>query len=115
MVTVGVLHFVRADLFVPMMPYALAPWALELVWLSGVFEILGGIGLLIPSLRRFSAWGVAALLVAVFPANLHMAVYHVTPADRDIPAWVLWARLPLQPALIALAVWFRADPPPARD
>lgn len=105
-VAVGVLHFTHDHVFVLMMPPIL-PWHLELVWLSGVFEILGGVGLLVPRTRRFAAWGLLALLVAVFPANLHMAIAGIEiPVDglpqSDVGRWV---RLPFQ-AVIAAQVWF---------
>ncbi|MEC8050274.1 MAG: hypothetical protein VX210_05720, partial [Myxococcota bacterium] len=54
-ITVGVMHFTHEYIFLPMMPEFL-PYHLELVWLSGVFEILGGLGILVPQTRRFSAW-----------------------------------------------------------
>ena len=102
---VGVLHFTHAHLFVEIMPPYL-PLHLELVWLSGVFEILGGIGLLVPQTRRFSAWGLLALLVAVFPANIHMAVNQVSVGSPMIEAYpiLLWIRLPFQ-LVIAAQVW----------
>ena len=104
-ILVGILHFTHASIFVGIMPPYL-PWHLELVWISGVFEILGGLGLLIPPVRRFSSWGLLALLVAVFPANLHMAVNGVF-IDVPIPQSQLglWLRLPLQ-LVIAAQVWF---------
>ena len=104
-VGVGILHFTHASIFVGIMPPYL-PYHLELVWISGVFEILGGVGLLIPQIRRFSAWGLLALLVAVFPANLHMALNGVF-IDIPIPQSQigLWIRLPLQ-GVIAYQVWF---------
>ena len=74
-----------------------------LVYVSGFFEILGGIGLLVPATRRWAAWGLVALYVAVFPANVNMAVHRI---GFDGPSWVLWARLPLQAVLIAWAWWF---------
>ena len=74
-VVVGVLHFTHEAFFVRMMPEFL-PWPVALVWVSGVFEILGGLGLLIPRTRRLASWGILALLVAVFPANLHYAPGH---------------------------------------
>ena len=104
-IIVGILHFTHASIFVGIMPPYL-PWHLELVWISGVFEILGGIGLIIPQTRRFSAWGLLALLIAVFPANLHMALNGVF-IDVPIPQSQigLWLRLPMQ-GVIALQVWF---------
>jgi len=75
------------------------PNARALVLISGAFEILGGIGVLLPFSRVAAGWGLIALLVAVFPANIYMA----TEAERFrsvAPAWTLWARLPLQAVLI---------------
>ena len=104
-IIVGVLHFTHASIFVGIMPPYL-PWHLELVWLSGVFEILGGVGILIPAVRVFSAWGLLTLLVAVFPANIHMAVNGVF-IDVPLPQSQvgLWLRLPMQ-LVIAAQVWF---------
>jgi uncharacterized membrane protein len=66
----------------------------EAVYISGGFEILGGIGVLIPRFRRFSGWGLVALLIAVYPANIYMAF---TPeAFPDIPISALYFRLVLQ-------------------
>ena len=76
-VVVGVLHFTNANTFLAIMPPAL-PYPLFLVYVSGVFEIVGGIGLLVPFLRRSAGWGLIALLVAVFPANIHMAINEVS-------------------------------------
>jgi uncharacterized membrane protein len=77
------------------------------------FQNLGGAGLLVPRVRRAAAWGLIALYVAVFPANVNMAINHIslTP-EHPIPTAALWLRLPLQAVLIALAWWFtRKDPP----
>lgn len=85
-----------------------------LVLLSGVFEVAGGVGLLIRPLRRTAGWGLIALLVAVFPANIYMAVSPNAVAGLDIPPWALYVRLPLQFVFIA-AVWAvacRPDRPP---
>ena len=99
-VSAGLLHFLKTQFFVDMVPAAL-PAPVSLVYVSGVFEILGGIGLLVPRTRRFSAFGLIALFVAVFPANINMAVNHITPTGTtEMPVWVLWARLPLQGVLI---------------
>lgn len=96
MVLVGVSHFTHADMFVSIMPPYL-PWHLELVYLSGVIEIGLGLGLAVPALRNLSAWGLIALFVAVYPANIHMALAGVQPAGMpDAPGWVAWARLPFQ-------------------
>jgi len=99
MMFMGLAHFLAPEGFVRAMPPWL-PWHLGLVYLSGVFEILGGLGLLIPRARRASAWGLIALFVAVFPANVHMALH----ADElGIAPWILWARLPFQPLFMAWA------------
>ena len=78
--------------------------------ISGVAEILGGIGLLIPRTRRVAGYGLALLLVAVFPANLYMAVAHVTFPGVLGNRWLQWLRLPLQVPLIWLALHYaKAD------
>jgi uncharacterized membrane protein len=93
----GVNHFLNPNPYVTMMP-AWLPAHVALVQISGVAEILGGVGVLIPQTRRCAAWGLIALLVAVFPANLNVAL-HGWPGE-NIPAWILWARLPFQPLMI---------------
>ena len=75
-VAVGVGHFTNPAPFVSIVPPYL-PEPLALVYISGFFEILGGIGLLIPQTRRAAGWGLLALLVAVYPANIHMLVNEV--------------------------------------
>ena len=99
----GVLHLVRPRLFEAIVPPSL-PAPRLLVYLSGVAEILGGAGLLVPALRVWAGWGLAALLVAVFPANLYMARQSERFA-RLAPRWLLLARLPLQAVLIAWVLW----------
>ena len=101
----GVMHFIRPRMFTQIVPPQL-PAPQTLVAVSGAAEVLGGVGLLIPRLRKAAGWGLVALLAAVFPANIYMA----TVAERFAslaPAWVLWARLPLQP-LAMLWVWWAA-------
>ena len=94
----GILHFVATPVYEKIMPgYLPAPHALVLV--SGAFEIAGGVGVLVPSTRKAAAWGLVALLVAVMPANIQMAMDHATKW-RNIPEWLLWARLPLQLPMI---------------
>ena len=110
MVGGGVMHFLATDTYVAMMPEAL-PWHRELVYLSGVFEILGGLGLILPATRRLAAWGLVALLVAVFPANVNMAINHIPLGDFDTPVWTLWARLPVQLLFIAWAWWYTRPEP----
>ena len=76
MMGIGTLHFVRPKPFVRIVPKYL-PAPLTLVYVSGFFEILGGVGLLIPATRAWAAWGLIALYVAVFPANLYVAMENV--------------------------------------
>lgn len=98
----GVMHFVSPQFFIDIVPDYL-PNAELLVFISGVFEILGGVGLLVAQTRRFAALGLVALFIAVFPANIHMAIHHITPTGAPtLPSWMPWARLPLQ----GLFIWW---------
>ncbi|MEO1617606.1 MAG: MauE/DoxX family redox-associated membrane protein [Planctomycetota bacterium] len=101
-IAAGINHFVSPDVYLKIMPDYL-PWPLALVYVSGFFEVLGGVGLAVPRLRRAAGWGLIALLVAVFPANVDMLMN----ADQfpAIPVWALVARLPLQGVLIAWVWW----------
>ncbi len=99
LVVAGALHFFAPQTYLRMMPPYL-PAPLALVYLSGVCEIGLGLGLLWRRTRRWAAWGVVALLVAVFPANVYMA--QANDSVFHLPAWVVWGRLPLQ---VVLIVW----------
>lgn len=104
MVSAGCMHFLSPLGFIRIVPKFLpAPRALVLI--SGVFEILGGVGLLIPLTQRWAAWGLVALYAAVLPANVNMAVNRISFGGRNAQPWLLWARLPLQGLLIAWAYW----------
>lgn len=103
--TTGSLHFPLEKFFIAIVPRGL-PSPKALVQISGVAELLGGVGLLIPRLRRASGRGLIVLLIAVFPANVNMAI-NSERFDR-IPAWALWARLPLQAIFIAM-VWLTSQ------
>jgi uncharacterized membrane protein len=103
----GTMHFAIPRSFEAIVPPAIAARKREAVIVSGVAEIVGGLAVLHPSARRFSRWWLLALLLAVFPANVHMAVSPEQVRGLDlnrIPRWALWARLPLQP-LAMLWVW----------
>lgn len=108
----GVMHFRDPRFFVQIMPPYL-PWHWALVYVSGVIEIVLGIGLLVPATRRLAAWGAIALFVAVFPANVHMAMANVQfdpPPPMGQPSQAAaWARLPLQGVLIVWAWWLARD------
>ncbi len=108
MVLVGVLHFTSPDPFVKMIPASL-PGPLALVYVSGAAEIAGGVGLFVPRLRRAASWGLIALYIAVFPANVNMAVNELPLGDLQLSTFALWARLPLQLVFIAWAWWVGRD------
>jgi len=105
--TMGTLHFLIPRSFEAIVPPAIADRKREAVLVSGLAEIAGGLAVLHPGGRRFGRWWLLGLLLAVFPANVHMAVNPEQVRGLDlkrIPRWALWARLPLQP-LAMLWVW----------
>jgi len=108
MVAAGINHFVSPDTYIAMMPDAL-PAHRVLVYLSGIAETASGLGLILPATRKLAAWGLILVFVAVFPANLNMALNDVPLGGSSIPSWALWARLPLQLVFIAWAWWFTRD------
>jgi uncharacterized membrane protein len=108
MVTAGTLHFATPAPFVKIVPDYL-PAHLELVYISGFFEILGGIGLLVPFVSQAAAWGLIALFIAVFPANINMALNNIQLDGLSLEPWMLWARLPFQGVLIVWAWWLTRE------
>lgn len=102
-VAAGLNHFLNPAFYLKIMPPYL-PWHLFLVYLSGVSEIVLGGLLPIPRFTRAAAWGLIALLIAVFPANIHMAVN--PELFPEYSRTMLWLRLPLQLVMIAWAYWF---------
>lgn len=98
-IVAGLMHFLATEEYVAMMPVYL-PWHEGLVYLSGFFEIAGGIGVLLPKQRRAAGVGLIVLLVAVFPANVHVAIHQLPIGDSQLSPALLWARLPLQLALL---------------
>ena len=92
-INVGVDHFVNPDFYLSIMPPAL-PLHLEAVYISGFFEVLGGVCVLIPRLRKIAGWGLVALLIAVYPANIYMAIR--PESFPDIPIAILYIRLAFQ-------------------
>lgn len=120
MVAIGITHFTSPAGFVAIVPKAL-PSPLVLVYVSGFFEIAGGVGLIVRRVQVAAAWGLVALYVAVFPANVNMVVNHIHQlGTMTVPEWALWARLPLQIVFVAVASWLArsrevtASPPEAR-
>ncbi len=101
-IAAGINHFVDAGTYLRMMPPYL-PFPMALVYLSGIGEVVGGIGMLSTRWRAAAGWGLIALLVAVFPANVHMALH--PELFPSISPSLLWGRLPLQGVLIAWTWW----------
>lgn len=105
-VAAGVAHLQMPDAYLKMMPPYL-PWHLELIYLSGIAEIVCGVGVMIPSTRKRAAWATIALLIAIFPANVHVALYDVPLfGARDGAGLLNWVRLPFQLVLIGWAFWY---------
>jgi uncharacterized membrane protein len=97
----GLMHFLKPRPYVAIVPDAL-PRKREIVFVSGVAEMAGGAGMLMPGTRRAAGWWLIATLLAIFPANVNMAVN--AERFRSMPEPLLWVRLPLQGVLIA---WVR--------
>ncbi|QIP17183.1 DoxX family protein [Spirosoma aureum] len=95
-IAAGLNHFINPKTYLSIMPPYIPAHSM-LVMLSGVAEVLLGIGLLFPATRSLSAWGLILLLIAVFPANVYMAT---ASRFRKFPVWLRWARLPIQGLLI---------------
>jgi uncharacterized membrane protein len=99
-------HFRSPEAYTAIMPQYI-PWPLAMVYVSGVAEILGGIGVLIPDgfvfprIRAFATWGLVAMLIAFLPVHINMCLH--PEAFPTVPVWVIWIRLPLQLPLIAWA------------
>jgi uncharacterized membrane protein len=102
-VVAGMAHFVRPGIYVKIVPPYL-PWPRALVYLSGACEVALGVLVLLPRFTVPAAWGLVALLVAVFPANVYMAA-HAALFPKISPV-LLWLRLPFQGVLIAWAYWY---------
>ncbi len=105
-VIVGIKHFIDPNYFLAIVPPYL-PYHLELVYISGVFEIAFGLMILIPKYRYWGSIGLILLLVAVFPANIYLAqstqAQEAIGATQDIATW----RLPVQGIFIWIAYWIR--------
>lgn len=99
----GIAHFVKPGFFVRIVPTYL-PAARLLVYASGVFEIAGGVGVLIPSVQVYAGWGLIVMLAAFLPVHTYMA------RDPDgkfagLPSWMLWLRIPMQFVIMAWVYW----------
>ena len=104
MIIAGISHFVVPVPYIKIVP-DLLPYPAAIVYISGFFEVLGGIGLLIPAVSQAAAWGFVLLFIAVYPANLNMAINDIHIQNIPDGAWFQAVRLPFQFVLIAWAWW----------
>lgn len=104
MILAGVSHFTMTDTYAAIVPDYL-PMHREIVQVTGVLEILMGLGLLVPATRRLTAWALIAFLIAVLPANINQAMHGLQPPGLEMSPTMLWVRLPMQLVLIAWAWW----------
>ena len=105
MIAAGLSHFIVPHPYVKIVPPQL-PYPEAIVYISGFFEILGGVGLFIPPLTQAAAWGLVLLLIAVYPANINMAVNNIHINNIPDGNWFQAIRLPFQFVLIAWAYWY---------
>ena len=96
-VLAGINHFLRPGMYRSIVPHIL-PWRDQIVWLSGVAEIICGLLLLFPATRTLGGWCIMALLIAVFPANIQMLLNFIK--TNNPYTWIAWLRLPVQFVLI---------------
>ena len=97
----GIAHFVATDTEARIVPPWM-PWPIAAVLVSGVFELLGAAGILVPRTRKAAGIGLFMLTLAVTPAHIYMLQ---RPALFPVPLWALWLRLPIQAALLWLIAW----------
>lgn len=97
----GIAHFVATDTEASIVPPYI-PWPVAAVLVSGVFELLGAVGIMIARTRRAAGIGLFLLTLAVTPAHFYMLQ---RPELFPVPIWALWLRLPIQVALLWLIVW----------
>lgn len=104
MVLAGLSHFFADGVYLKIYP-SMLPYPATMVYFTGVAEVLGGIGLLIPSVSQAAAWGLVILFIAVYPANINMAVNNIHIDNIPDGNWFQAIRLPFQFVLIAWAYW----------
>jgi uncharacterized membrane protein len=115
-IVAGALHFIKPAPYLRIMPPYI-PWHAAMVRISGAFEILGGLGLLVPATRRAAAWGLVALLVAVFPANIYMAMHPIEAGAASIAPVLRWgaSSFTTGPHLLGALVYPASLRAPLRD
>ena len=113
-IQIGIKHFTDPNWFMPIMPPFL-PFHIELIYVSGGFEILFGLMLIFERTRFIAGWGLILLLIAVYPANLYLAFNTDVQKEMNISSFLAsWIRLPLQFVFIALAYWHSINHKPVR-
>ncbi len=103
-VVAGLLHFIIPEFYLAMMP-TFIPFQQFFIVISGIAEVAGAIGIQIPRLRKFAGIGLIVLLVAVFPANIYVAVSNPTIPNLEYSVSSMWLRLLLQPIFIVWVWW----------
>ena len=107
---VGINHFIDTKSFLIIIPPYLQTIGLEIIYLSGVFEIILGILLIIPKYRKIASYGIILLLIAVYPANIYLAFNEEPQNLMGISSFMAsWVRLPLQFIFLGLAYWHSKD------
>ena len=105
-INVGMKHFIEPNWFLHIIPPLLSPIGLELVYLSGYYEIVFGTMLIVPMFRKMGAYFLILLLLAVYPANLYLAFYDQPQQLIGISSFAAsWIRLPIQFIFLGLAYW----------
>jgi len=104
--SIGIKHFTDPDWFVRIVPPIL-PYKIELVYISGFFEVVFGTLLVIKHTRYYAGIGLIILLIAVYPANIYLAL--TNGAALDTTPFIAWGRLPFQFVFIGLAYWHMQD------
>ena len=113
-IQIGIKHFTDPNWFMPIMPPFL-PFHIELIYVSGGFEILFGLMLIFERTRFIAGWGLILLLIAVYPANLYLAFNTDVQKEMNISSFLAsWIRLPLQFVFITLAYWHSINHKPVR-
>ena len=107
---VGILHFIDPEWFLLIMPPFLSSIDLELIYISGFFEIILGLSLLYSKSRKLAAFGLILLLIAVYPANIYLAFNQKAQQLIGISSFMAsWVRLPIQFIFLGLAYWHSKD------
>ena len=100
----GILHLKSPQSFIKIVP-SFVPWPAEVVWLTGVAEIAGAIGLMVPRLQKAAGIGLALYAVCVFPANINHAINQIDVGALPNSWWYHGPRFALQPILVWMALW----------